>query len=207
MISREFNVKKHYSWEYDSKNRFISYWHQIREVLKTNPKKVLEIGIGNSTVTNYLKMQAIEVVTVDIKKDLNPDYVCSVTDIDKYFKEYSFDTILCAEVLEHIPFEDFGRALNKMHKIVKNYVIISLPHFGINFRFSFKIPLRKERNLLIKIPLPIIHKFDGEHYWEIGKKGYSLNRILKIFSKFFDIEKEFLVPETPSHHLFVLRKK
>jgi len=29
----------------------------------------------------------------------------------------------------------------------------------------------------------------------------------EIFSKFFDIEKEFLVPETPSHHFFVLRKK
>ena len=207
MISREFNAKKHYSWEYDSKNRFMSYWHQIQEVLKTKPKKILEIGIGNETVTNYLKTQGIEVVTVDIEKDLNPDYVCSVTDIDKYFKENSFDTILCAEVLEHLPFEDFEIALKKMHKITKNYVIISLPHFGINFRFSFKIPLRKEKNLLIKIPLPLIYKYDGEHHWEIGYRGYSLGKILKIFSKFFDIKKEFLVPETPSHHLFVLRKK
>jgi len=207
MISREFNAKKHYSWEYDSKNRFISYWYQTREVLKTGPKKILEIGIGNKTVTNYLKVQEIEVVTVDTEKDLNPDYVCGVTDIDKYFKENSVDTILCAEVLEHLPFENFETALKKMHKITKNYTIISLPHFGINFRFSFKFPLIKEKNLLIKIPLPIAHKYDGEHYWEIGYKGYSLRKISKIFSKFFDIEREFLVPETPSHHFFVLRKK
>ena len=35
---------------YDSKERWISYWHQINEIIKLNPKKVLEIGIGNGFV-------------------------------------------------------------------------------------------------------------------------------------------------------------
>ncbi len=32
--------------EYDSKRRFISYWHQISETFSVKPSKVLEIGVG-----------------------------------------------------------------------------------------------------------------------------------------------------------------
>lgn len=210
MKNRNFNIqipKEHYSWEYDSKNRWISYWHQINQVLQTKPKRVLEIGVGNKTVTNYLKARNIEVITIDIDKDLSPDYLCSVTEISKHFKENSFDTILCAEILEHLPFEYFGKSLKEIQKVAKNYAIISLPYHGLNFRFSLKLPLTKERNLLIKIPLPLTHKYDGEHYWEIGKRGYPLGKILKIISKFFEIEKKYIVPETPSHTFFILKKK
>jgi len=45
------------------------------------------------------------------------------------------------------------------------------------------------------IPLPRLrkpaHNFDGEHYREIGKTGYSLNKIVN------DIEKTYRVFEHP----------
>lgn len=47
--------KEHYFEGYDEKARWISYWHQINEVLKTNARTVLEVGIGNGTVSDYLK--------------------------------------------------------------------------------------------------------------------------------------------------------
>jgi len=109
--------KEHYFMEYDTKERWISYWYQINEVLKTKPKKVLEIGIGNGTVANYLKNQGIEVVTVDIDEKLNPDYVCSVTELSEFFSDNQFVTILCDEVLEHIPFEYFENSLHEMQKV------------------------------------------------------------------------------------------
>ena len=40
---------------YDSKGRFSSYWHQIHEIIRLRPKRVLEIGIGNVFVSKYLK--------------------------------------------------------------------------------------------------------------------------------------------------------
>jgi len=198
--------KEHYFQGYDTKERFISYWYQIDAVLKTKPKKVLEIGIGNKTVTNYLRTQGIEVTTVDIDENLDPDYVCSVTELSNCFEGKIFDTILCAEVLEHLPFEYFEISLKEMQKVTRNYVIISLPNFG-TARFSFKIPRIKEKNILIKLPYSKEHKFDGEHYWEIGKKGYPLSKILAIISQFFEIENNYLLPENPYHRFFVLRAK
>jgi hypothetical protein len=45
----------HYLKSYDTKGRFISYWHQIDEIFKLSPENVLEIGIGNRFVSDYLK--------------------------------------------------------------------------------------------------------------------------------------------------------
>lgn len=199
--------KEHYYQGYDTKERWMSYWHQINEVLNSGGKSVLEVGIGNGTVADYLRRSGLEVTTVDIDPALKPDYVCSVTELSNHFEKNSFDTILCAEVLEHIPFEYFETSLESLQKVAKNFVILSLPHFGIKLRFSFKVPLVKEKNILIKLPYPRGHRFDGQHYWEIGKKGYPLNKILRIISKFFKIEKYYLVSENPYHMFFVLKKK
>jgi ubiquinone/menaquinone biosynthesis C-methylase UbiE len=209
MKNRNFHTqtpRNHYSWGYDSKHRWISYWHQINQVLQTKPKRVLEVGVGSKTVTNYLKAQGIEVITVDIDKDLSPNYVCSVTEISKHFEENSFDTILCAQVLEHLPFENFEKALGELQKVTKKYLILSLPWFGINFRITFKFPLWREKHLFFKLPLPLTHKFDGEHYWEIGKRNYSPSKIFGIIKKYFEIERRYIIPETPSH-TFILKKK
>lgn len=196
--------KNHYFRDYDTKERWISYWYQINEILKTKPRKILEVGIGNKTVSNYLKKLRINVVTVDIDKSLKPDYVCSVTNLSKIFSKKQFDTVLCAEVLEHLPFKHFEKALRELWKVSKKYVILSLPHFGLGLRLSLKIPLIKEINFAIKIPLPVKHVFDGQHYWEIGKKGYPLRKILKIISKWYKIKKTYIVPENPYHRFFIL---
>jgi len=197
--------KDHYFRGYDTKERWISYWHQINEVLKTKPKKVLEVGIGNKTVSDYLKKLGITVVTADIDESLKPDYICNVTELSKTFNKDEFDTTLCAEVLEHIPFKYFEKALRELWKVSKRYVILSLPHFGVGFNLSLKIPFLKRISFTIKIPFPVEHVFDGQHYWEIGKKGYPLRKILKIMSKWYLIEKTYIVPENPYHRFFILR--
>ncbi len=102
------------------KTKFITYWHQIHEVQKTKPKKFLEIGIGDGFVSNYLgKKKKIKVVTFDNDKKLNPDFVGDINFLSKYFPKNSFDTILCAEVLEHLPFSSFKKCLKEMNKISK----------------------------------------------------------------------------------------
>ena len=62
------------------------------------------------------------------------------------------------------------------------------------------------------IPLPrfkkSIHKFDGEHYWEIGKDGYPLSKITKDIKRAgFDIKKTYRIFENPYHRFFVLKKR
>ncbi|MFQ6049626.1 MAG: class I SAM-dependent methyltransferase [Candidatus Paceibacterales bacterium] len=197
--------RQKYSFKkYDSKSRWISYWHQINEVLNLESKNILEIGVGNKTVSDCLKNQGIEVVTLDIDEKLNPDVIGNALEIP--FPDNTFDVILCAEVLEHLPFEKFERGLRELKRVSKKYVLLSLPHFGHSIKLSFKIPLIKEKKFAIRMPFPIKHHFNGKHYWEIGKRGYPLTKIRHIIKKYFIIKKDFIPFENQYHHFFVLAK-
>src|SRR3989344_7590293 len=200
--------KKHYlSLDYDSKGRWISYWYQISEVLSFKPKNVLEIGVGNRTVSDYLKKLCIRVTTCDFDKNLKPDVIADILNLP--FKKNSFDVVLCAEVLEHIPFENFSRALAQIHKVTKKAAVITVPHFSItNLYFGVKlIPFIPKKEFLLKVDVPIKHKFLGEHYWEIGKKGYTLSRIkTEIKNTGLKIKRSFYPVENPYHHFFLLKK-
>ena len=47
-------IDHYFDTNYDNKERFISYWHQINEILSIDSKKIIEIGKGNGFVSNYL---------------------------------------------------------------------------------------------------------------------------------------------------------
>lgn len=190
-------------FKYDYQERWISYWHQIDEVLKLEPETVLEIGIGNKMVSDYLKKQGIEIATLDMDKDLSPDFVANV--IKMPLADNSFDLVLCAEVLEHLPFENFEKSLLELKRVTKKCIVLSLPHFGPPIKFSFKIPFIKEVKIAFKIPYHPKHQFHGEHYWEIGKRGYPSRKIRNIIKRYFRIKKEFIPFENQYHHFYILR--
>jgi len=50
-MKTQFEPNHYFNEKYDSKSRFISYWHQIYEIVRLRPKNVLEIGIGNGFVS------------------------------------------------------------------------------------------------------------------------------------------------------------
>jgi hypothetical protein len=61
------------------------------------------------------------------------------------------------------------------------------------------------------IPLPTLkkpsHHFNGQHYWEIGKAEYPLNRIIDdINNAGFKISKTYRIFENPYHRFFILEK-
>ena len=203
MIEKNKNLIKYSFLRYDSKSRWMSYWHHIDEILSLNPQNVLEIGIGNKTVTNYLRNQGIDVITLDLDEELKPDVVGSVLKMP--FEDNFFEVVLCAEVLEHLPFEKFEQGLKELKRVTKKCVILSLPHFGHSLKFSFKTPFLKEKKFAIRIPFPISH-IPSEHYWEIVKKGYSLIKIKRIIKNCFKIQKDFIPFENQYHHFFILEK-
>ena len=197
----------HYSFnQYVSKKRFCSYWHQIDEIIKLNPKSILEIGIGDGFVSNYLKYKEFKIVTLDIDRHLKPDYVSSVLSMP--FPGKYFEVVVCFEVLEHLPYEDFCKALNEIYRVSNKHAIISLPDATKVIQLYIKIPKNKELRFLMPVPCAYRrHKFKGEHYWEIEKKDYPLNRILgDIRSCQFQLVKTYRVFEMPYHRFFVLKK-
>lgn len=195
--------------QYDYLSRWVSYWHQIDEVLKMDPKNVLEIGIGNKTVTDYLKKQGVAVTTLDINPKLKPDIVGSVLKIP--VADGFFDVILCAEVLEHLSFDDFENCLKELKRVACRGVVLSLPHFGPTLTLSFKIPFIRQIKIAWKVPYHPKHQskyqFNGGHQWEIGKKKYTLSKVRNIIKKHFQIERNFIPWENQYHHFFILEKR
>ncbi len=192
---------------YDSKGRFCSYWHQINEIISLNPKAVLEIGIGSGFVFKYLKERKINIIALDIDKKLNPDIVGNIMSLP--FGDNVFDVVAAYEVLEHQPYENFYKSLHEIFRVSSAYAILSLPDVDRVYRFNMQIPLLGEIKKLIPLPRlkKPVHQFDGEHYWEIGKKGYLLSRITDDIQKTgFKIESTYRVLENPYHLFFVLKK-
>lgn len=190
---------------YDDEKRWMSYFYQIKEVLSFKPKNVLIIGKGNGLVAEYLKLKSIKVVILDIDENLKPDIIASVAQMP--FKEGEFDAVLCAQVLEHMPYAEFSKALEEIKRVTKGGAVISLPHFGPAIRFLFKLPLLPEIKFMIKLPYPKKHVYKGEHYWEIGKRNYHVKKIKSDMKNTrFIIEKDYLIFENPLHHFFILKK-
>lgn len=200
--------KSHYfNLQYDTKERWSSYWYQIHEVLKQNPKSVLEIGVGNKTVSDYLRKLDIKVTTCDFDKNLNPDVTASVLDMP--FKENSFDTVLCGEVLEHLPFSDFPKALKEILRITSSKAILTLPHLSLTHIYvgGKLIPYVAKIEAMLKIDFPLARQFDGEHYWEIGEKGYPLNKVIEVIRNVgFRVQRTYYPSENPRHQFFILQK-
>lgn len=197
-----YNFKKYCQIE-----RFSSYWHQLDEVIKLNPFSVLEIGVGDKVFANYLKDNTgVKYTSADIAEDLNPDVVTDVLNLS--FENDSFDIACAFEVLEHLPFDKFNIALAELKRVAKSHVIISLPHWGRHFSVDFRMPFFKRLKWHKKINLmPIEHKFNGQHYWEIGKKGYDIKKIKeKIKASGLILEKDYVAFESPYHHFFILKK-
>ncbi len=198
-------MNDYFSKEYNDLKRWMSYWYQIKEVLELNPKSVLVVGKGDGLVPMYLKTWGLDVVTLDNDESLSPDIEASVLSIP--LNDNSFDAVLCAEVLEHLSYSEFNKALSEIKRVAKTDAIISLPHFGPAIRFLLKIPFLPELRFILKLPYPIKHQFKGEHYWEIGKRGYPLRRIRNDIKKSgFTIKNDYIVFENPLHHFFVLKK-
>jgi uncharacterized UPF0146 family protein len=211
-MNKKFRIqvpKEHYYKDYDDLTRFISYFCQINSVIEPNQKTILEVGLGNKTVSNYLKQFGFDVTTCDFDKNLDPDEVADIRDLP--FQNNKFDVVLACEILEHIPFEDVAKALSELKRITKKKVIISIPYssFFIEIVLNFNISIfYKQLHLVLSVP-SFTHKFkkNNDHYWEMGCKNYSKKEIRNLLKRYFEIKKEFQPILIPYHYFFILEKK
>ena len=199
--------KEHYKFSnYVTKIRWSSYWHQIDEAV--NAKKILVVGVGDGIVPAVLKQigEGGSVKTFDYDEALKPDYTGDLREIHKSVKDEKFDCILCSQVLEHLEYKDVDAILQYFSTHAEK-VVISIPACYWNlFIINIKLPLIKKFVLSLKIPKIFkAFKFDGEHYWEMGAKGYSKRKIKRDMNKYFVILKEYHVPENPYHYFFILQ--
>lgn len=191
---------------YLSESRFLSFREQIVKTIQISDiETIIEIGKGNGFTSAVLKNFGYKVITVDFDPELKPDIVCSVLEIKKNIHE-KYDLVQCFEVLEHLKFEDFPKALENLKSIAKRYILISLPYVGISFKFSFYISKLDEKKLEFLFRLPLFwkkHKFNGHHYWEPGKVNFSKKRVRRELSKHLKIKEEWLFPYNKSQVFYL----
>src|SRR3989338_5847589 len=191
--------KQHYEFtRYTGPDRWSSYYSQLCETLALSPRYVLEIGPGDGFYGKCLStISTIKYRSLDIDKELNPDIVCSVLSIP--LPDESVECVVAFEILEHLPFDDFPIALKELARVSSKNVILSLPHFGPPVKVLIKLPFFSEMKLAFKIPYFRAHKFNGQHYWEIGKLGYPVSRIITDIEQAFVVERHVIPFENQYH--------
>ncbi len=190
-------------FRYCGLDRWASYHYQITEILSVKPSSVLEVGVGDGVTCGYLSRNTeIAYTTVDIADDVGADVIGSITALP--FADKSFDVVCAFEVLEHLPFEKLDTSLSELARVARKKVIISVPHFGPPLKFLLKLPFLPEIKIAFKIPYPKQHEWNGQHYWELGKRGCTVARMRRHLEKLFVIEKEYIPFENQYHHFFVL---
>lgn len=200
-------TRAHYNARYRDQERWLSYYHQLALIHELSVKTVLEVGPGEGIVTDVLRKDGLSVTTCDIAEDTAPDHVCSVTALP--FADHAFDAALAAEVLEHVSYEDAAVALRELSRVARTHVVLSLPHPGWVFLLSLKVPLMKKMRFFAQIPFFWQeHRFNGEHYWELGKRRYSVSNFIGLAERAgLVLKKTIKYPDDPAHRFFVFAKK
>lgn len=195
--------KEHYYNNYDNYSRQLSYLTQYNLISNLKPNSILEIGVGNSFLTNLLKNKKFNVTTADYDKSLNPDIVCDIRDIP--VKNKTYDIAVAFQILEHLEYNDSLKALKELKRVAKKNIIISVPYSCIYFEFIFNFGLPYfDKSLSVPIRIPnffISGKYGNkEHYWELGRKGYSKKRFFNDIKKLgLKINKAFHISNNKKH--------
>jgi ubiquinone/menaquinone biosynthesis C-methylase UbiE len=194
--------------KYVGAERFASYYVQLKYIYELDPGNILEIGFGNGFLKRMISTDFMY-TALDRKSRLHPDIVGEVTQMP--FKDGAFELAVCFEVLEHLEQNKFETALKEIKRVTTKNAVISLPYDAIQFSFSLNLPLLRYRH--VELTIPKFYKFNkqdeesrkSQHYWEIGRKGTSLNQIIGIMGKHFTV-KEVKKPENLHMIFFVLEK-
>ena len=199
---------------YDHKARWIHYYNQIRAVasrVRSHPGqllgfKVLEVGPSHGQVTSYLKKFGVNVTTIDNKKEYRPDVLGDVLRMP--FGEGEFDMVLVCEVLEHLPYEQFLKALTEIRRVVKSSVFLSLPDSRRTLlSFSLKVPFLREKKFIFKVhtakTIPSVY----DHKFEIGMNNFPLRKIIRDVEGIgFKCLEHTVSMDTPKNHYFLLSR-
>lgn len=209
-MNNNIQTKIYKSLKYDTLRRFISYYYQINFITDLKPKNILEVGIGNKTLVNYLKEHNVSIQTCDLDKDLSPDYVGDIRSMP--IESEAFDVVCAFQIIEHIPFEEVEKALDELARVSKKYVIISVPytavHFEMQIRSTITYRLFGKDKISIFFALEKLSRFwkyDGQHYWEMGKRNYPRKMIRNLLKSKFKILKEKRI-DLGYQYFFVLEK-
>jgi hypothetical protein len=208
VMNKQVDASHYHFAGYMDKKRWTSVWHQLDEVMRAGPHSILEIGPGLGLFKAVAGIYGLQVETFDIDPELKPDHLGSVFDMP--FVRGQFDVVCAFQMLEHLEYEKALEAVAEMGRVAGGHLILSLPEATKRYPLHVTVPMVGMVTLQIPYPhlRPIANAFDGQHYWELGRQAYSVDRIATDFARASEmkLERQYLVPEHPRHRFFVFRR-
>jgi len=115
----------------------------INEILQSlHGEIILEVGSGRGYLSELLSSRGKSVTSVDyVEPHSTPGYQFVKGSVNSLpFEDASFDTVVCAHTLEHVP--DIHGALDELRRVTKSRLIIVLPRerpyrWGLNLHMHF----------------------------------------------------------------------
>ena len=163
---------------------------------KFNPyigSSLLEIGTGQGNFKKYLSHRVKQYVSIDIdekvikrakERDSGGNYIvadAASNDFSSKLKEFSFDTVMCVNVLEHIP--DHKKAIANMLQVLRpgGHLLLFVPAFQALYNDMDKLAghCRRYRKgdineLVAGLNVDIIM---NEYFNSIGGLGWWVNKL------------------------------
>ena len=174
----QFKVSKSYYLERIDFLNWFRYFHLVRDVLDLKAGRILEIGTGSGIVCNCIKPLVDSYHVLDINGELEPDFIGDVREFQPAL-ESGYDCVIAADVLEHLPFSDFRKAVGNLHAYLEDggNALFTIPHRQSNFLFMDP----RQIPYVITVPTGFLsfgafwRRFvkrkiwiDPSHCWEIG---------------------------------------
>jgi len=203
---------------YVNKQRMVTFWYQLAEIMQLDVKNVLEVGIGPRIVAPVLRELGKEAKTADVNPALEPDYLVQVQRLSSVVPDESADLILCARVVHYVPPDELDQTFAELHRVTRRYVIVALPVDELRLSLGFyvtahpwhwayiRMPLVLKKALLRLLPRRPEPTFGRT--WKLDcRAGLTCADLEARMSKLFIVEKSYAIPEIMTHHLFLLSKR
>ena len=79
-----------------------------------------------------------------------------------------------------------------------------VPQRGRAWELALKLPLLPALKAGGVLPARTKHRFDGQHYWEVGARDFRRGRLEAVLRHRFTIAETLVVPDHPYHRFYVL---
>lgn len=159
---------------------------QVHDIFSMRPESILEIGPGNGFVSTFLRMAGFDVTTADINPALEPDICAPLAEIPAHLNGRRFDLVVCCEVLEHMPFEQFEANVRAMREI-GDRLYMTLPNYKKAFGIGgfLRLP-RISRPIGWYLSVRQNRPLTDQHFWEVGyRRECSLAAVTSVLRRHY----------------------
>lgn len=188
-------------------SQLLSMTQQIHDIHALRPASVLEIGPGNGFVSTFLRRAGIEVVTADINPALEPDICAPLSEIPRHLNGRRFDLVVCCEVLEHMPFEQFEDNVKTMRSI-GDRLYMTLPNYKKAFGLGglIRLPRIAHKPFGWYFTYRQNRKLTDQHFWEVDySRECRLSAIVSILKRHYPSVTTERYPFNAYHQAFVAK--